>query len=100
MAIKIISGNEAKDFAKEKGIRIINVFATWCGPCKMFGPILEEVSNTYPVGKVDIDHNQEFAKEMNVQGVPSTFIYKDGELKTSFVGFVPMPELIKKIDTI
>ena len=100
MSIKMINENEIKDFIKEDGIRVVNVFATWCGPCTMFGPILEEVSKTYPVGKVDIDKNRDFAQEMGIHGVPATFIYKDGELKTTFTGFVPMPEVIKKIEAL
>ncbi len=100
MAIKMLNDKEVKEFIKEDGVRVVNVFATWCGPCQMFGPILEDLSETYPVAKVNIDESKAFAEEMGVKGIPATFLYKDGKLQTTFNGFIPKPELLKKIETI
>ncbi len=92
-----INGSEVKGKIKESGTTIINVTASWCGPCQMFAPILEEIGKTVDVFKVDIDTNREFAQEMGVQGVPATFIYKDGKLSEQISGYVPKEVLEQKI---
>ena len=99
MALDMISGNEVQNKVKD-GIHLVNVFGTWCGPCKMFAPILEDVSSEFEVHKIDIDENRDFATEMRVQGVPTTFIYKDGELKDQIVGFVPKDILVDRINKV
>lgn len=99
MAIEMISGNQVESKVAN-GLHIVNVFGTWCGPCQMFGPILEEVSSDIPVHKIDVDQNQDYAQKMQIQGVPSTFIFKDGELKDTIVGFVPKEVLMQRINSI
>ncbi len=92
-----INGSEVKGKINPTGTTIINVTASWCGPCKMLAPILEEIGQTTDVYKVDVDTNQEFAREMNVQGVPATFIYKDGVLVDTISGFVPKEVIEQKL---
>lgn len=99
MAIEMINGNQVETKVAN-GLHIVNVFGTWCGPCQMFGPILEEVSAEIPVHKIDVDQNQDYAQKMQIQGVPSTFIFKDGELKDTIVGFVPKEVLMQRINSI
>lgn len=99
MAVQKIMGQEASTKI-EKGIQIINVFGTWCGPCKMFAPILEEISENFETFKINIDDNPEYVKEMNIKGVPSTFIFKDGQLKDTIVGFIPKEIMETKIEAI
>lgn len=99
MAIKMINKTEVKD-STATGVSVVNVFGTWCGPCKMMSPILEEISNETPVFKVDVDENKEWAQEMKVQGVPTTFVFKDGEIKDTIVGFVPKEVLETRIKAI
>ena len=96
MAVEIIKGTEVKSVT-ESGVKVVNVFGTWCGPCKMFAPVLEDISNNIPVYKIDVDQNNEFAREMKVQGVPTTFIYKDGKVVDTIVGFQPKELLEQKI---
>ena len=99
MAIEMISGQDVPQVTKE-GVSIVNVFGTWCGPCKMLEPILEDISSENKVYKIDVDHNRDFAQEMKIQGVPSTFIYKDGELRDAITGFVPKEVLERKINEV
>ena len=83
-----------------KDIQIVNFHGTWCGPCKMLSPILEQISNSIEVFKIDIDENKEFTSKMGVQSVPTTFIYQNGEIQDTITGFVPFEVLEKRIKDI
>ncbi|KDE44562.1 thioredoxin family protein [Metamycoplasma hyosynoviae] len=81
------------------GKAIIAFRATWCPPCRMIGPELEKLAQRYPdinVFDFDVDKNIDFAREMNVNRIPTLFYYKDGKLVNSTSGYMPMEELIKK----
>ena len=95
--VEFIKGSEVAGKIKSEGTTIINITASWCGPCKMFAPVLEEISETTTVFKVDVDTNQDFAREMQIQGVPATLIYKDGKLVDRISGFVPKEVVEQKI---
>jgi thioredoxin 1 len=69
---------------------LVDFFATWCGPCKMQGPIVDElaseVGDKFKVGKLDIDQGQETASKYGIMSVPSLVIFKDGQVKETLVG--------------
>ncbi|UVD81566.1 thioredoxin family protein [Mycoplasma iguanae] len=85
-----------------KGLVLLNFHALWCGPCKMLGPVLEEISKELNVDiyKVDIDKDREFAIEMQVQGTPTTFIFKDGEPVNKFVGYAPKDKILEVLKSV
>lgn len=98
MALEVIRASEVADKTKGVRVTIVNLFATWCGPCKMLAPILEEINEEgTPVFKIDVDQDGDFAKELGVRGVPTTLIYKDGNLVNKVDGFVPKQVLLEKI---
>lgn len=74
----------------EKGITIVDFFATWCAPCRMLTPIIEQVAEHFgekiTVAKVDIDQDQKIAAQFQVTSVPTIVIYKDGKEINRFVG--------------
>jgi thioredoxin 1 len=74
---------------KYKGVVLVDFFATWCGPCKMTGPIIDqladEVKNVKFV-KVDVDQNQELSSQYQVFSIPTFLIFKDGQVVNQFVG--------------
>lgn len=81
-----------------QGKAILAFRATWCPPCQMLGPELQTLAQRYPdinVFDVDVDKDIEFAREMNVNGIPSLFYYKDGKLVNQSTGYMPMEDLLK-----
>ncbi len=81
---------------------LVDFFATWCGPCKMVGPVLEKLSEDYAgkvkFAKLDIDKAEELAMKYNVFSVPSMLIFKNGEEAGRIVGALPPAEISRKID--
>ena len=71
------------------GLCLVDFSATWCGPCKMQAPILEELASEsdYEIYNVDVDESNEIAGQYNINAVPSLLIFKDGVLKENLVGF-------------
>lgn len=71
------------------GLNLVDFSATWCGPCKMQAPILEELAGEvdYNIVKVDVDEASDIASQYNVNAVPSLMIFENGVLKETLVGF-------------
>ena len=71
------------DIIKDSKPTLVDFFATWCGPCKLQGPILEEVKNklgdSVNILKVDVDQNQELSQQYGIRSVPTLILFKDGE---------------------
>lgn len=73
-----------------KGLVLVDFFATWCGPCKMLEPVIEQLMAELPslkVVKVDIDEYQELAQKYDVMSIPTLILFKDGELVDQKLGF-------------
>ena len=81
---------------------VVDFWAAWCGPCRMVGPIIDEVSNEYEgkavVGKVDVDANQEFAAKYGVRNIPTVLVFKGGEIVSRQVGVSPKQVYTDAID--
>ena len=94
----IIHGNE-QNFNEliNKELVLVDFFAEWCGPCKMLGPILEQLENI-DVVKIDVDECSSLARQFGIMSVPTLMIFKNGELKNSRSGAMPKPMLESWID--
>ena len=81
---------------------LVDYWATWCGPCKMVGPIVEEIASEYSgrlkVGKLDIDNNQASAAEQNVMSIPTLLIFKEGQVVAQQVGALSKTQLTEFIE--
>jgi thioredoxin 1 len=83
---------------------LVDFWAAWCGPCRMVGPIVEELSNDFDgkavVGKVDVDANNEVAAKYGIRNIPTLLFFKNGEVVDKQVGVVPKPALAEKINAL
>ena len=90
---KIINTSQFRGSVEEnQGVVVVDFFATWCGPCKMLAPVLEEVASDrdeLKVVKMDIDENMELAKTYGVMSVPTLMLFKDGNMISKKIGFMP-----------
>lgn len=78
---------------QQPGVMVVDFWATWCGPCRMIAPTIEELAADYDgevvVGKVDVDDQPELATEYGVMSIPNVIIFKDGEVVDRKVGAMP-----------
>ncbi len=83
------------------GVIITDFWATWCGPCKMIAPILEQIANEYEgkvtVTKLDVDNNPMTAMRFGVQSIPTLIVFKSGEEVERIVGYMPKERLLGRI---
>ena len=90
--------NEEKQFNEfiKEGKVLVDFFATWCGPCKMLAPVIEQVANEHPdlkVVKVDVDEAPAIAAKYGIQAIPTLFLIKDGKVVTSSMGYLNKNQL-------
>jgi len=83
---------------------LVDFWATWCGPCKMIAPIIDEIANekgaAVKVGKVDVDQNQSISAKFGIRAIPTLLLFKDGVVKEQLVGMVSKKDLIAKIEAL
>lgn len=102
MALEFTDANFEELVIKSDKPVVVDFWAVWCGPCRMVGPVVEEVGQEYAekaiVGKVDVDHNPETAKKYGIRNIPTLLFFKGGEVVDKLVGAVPKQTLVNKLE--
>ena len=98
---KIINTKEqfTEEVLNNKGLVLVDFYATWCGPCMMLAPTIDEISEEYKdkveVVKVNIDDNQELAIKYNIMSIPTLALFKKGNLENMLIGLRSKEEIVR-----
>jgi thioredoxin 1 len=96
-----LNSDNFNDF-KSNELVLVDIFATWCGPCKMISPIIDKISNEYhgklSVGKMDADENRDLVMELGIRNIPTLLLYKSGEEVGRLVGSVTKEKIVELIE--
>lgn len=104
MALQLTDASFDEVVLKSDKPVLVDFWATWCGPCRMLGPVIEELATEYEgrvvVGKVDVDNNQEFAAKYGVRNIPTVLVFKDGEVVGRQVGVAAKKTYTDALDSL
>lgn len=95
--IKKITSEEEFEKEIKEGHLLVDFSASWCGPCRMMEPVLEELSSKIKVLKVDIDELEELTRKLGIMSVPTMIIYKDGKEVKKVIGYHSLDEMEQAI---
>ncbi len=100
-AIEITDSNFEEIIASDKPV-LVDFWAEWCGPCRMVGPIVDELAGEYEgkavIGKVDVDRNPNISAKFGIRSIPTLLVFKGGQVVDKQVGAVPKQALAQKLD--
>lgn len=99
---KIITDSNFLETIKSSKVVMVDFWATWCNPCRMLAPVVEEIADEYKdrivVGKCDIDENEELPAQLGIMSIPTLIFFKDGEIAKTSVGYKDKAAIKEIID--
>lgn len=104
LVISVTNDTFDQEVLKASDLVMVDFWATWCGPCKIVAPVVEELAKEYEgkakFAKVNTDENADLASRYNIRGIPTLIFFQGGEVKDQIVGAVPKAQLKSKIDSL
>ena len=104
MAYQFTDQNFQAEVLENKTVTVVDLWAVWCGPCRMMTPIVDKLAELYEnravIGKLNVDDNPEIPTQYNVRGIPTFLLFKDGQLAEKVVGAQSLEFFQKKIDAL
>ena len=101
MVFEVTEQNFEKEVLNSKDTVLLDFWASWCGPCRMLSPVVEEISNEYfdkvKVGKVNVDEQSELAQKFGIMSIPTLMVFKNGEHIDTKIGVRPKTEIISML---
>jgi thioredoxin 1 len=102
MALEITDSNFEELVVKSGKPAVIDLWAEWCGPCRMVGPMIEELAHEYGdkanIGKLDVDNNPAITAKYGIRNIPTILFFKNGQMVDKQVGVAPKATIKQKID--
>lgn len=92
--------NFQKEVLENNGLSLVDFYASWCGPCKMLSPIIEEIAEEREdvvVGKINVDESVDLASQYGVVSIPTLIVFKDGKEYSRQVGFMPKDDILEML---
>jgi thioredoxin 1 len=100
--LELTSANFETEVIKSELPVLVDFWATWCGPCRMIAPIVEELAQSYQgkakIAKLDVDSNQDVAMKYKILSIPNVLFFKNGKIVDQIIGAVPKKQFIDKIE--
>ena len=99
-AVEVTDQSFEAEIEKHQGVAVVDFWATWCGPCRMIAPIVEQLATEYEgkvkVAKLDVDSNSRTASRFNVRSIPMLLFFKNGKVVDQIIGAQPRPAIEAK----
>ncbi|WP_422446543.1 thioredoxin [Thermoanaerobacterium sp. DL9XJH110] len=99
--ITLTDENFDREVIQAEGKVLVDMWAPWCGPCRMMGPVIDEIAEEYEgtlkVGKLNVDENPDTAARYGVMSIPTLLVFENGQLVNKMIGFRPKRELLSEI---
>ena len=100
--VKNMNGKELEETVERGETVVCDFWANWCGPCRMLGPVMEQLSEAYggraSFAKVDVDENGDLAASLGIYSIPAVIVFEDGAEKARSVGFLPEEQMREFLD--
>ncbi len=104
MAFEFTDANFKETALETEGVAVVDFWAEWCGPCRLVGPVIDDLSKEYEgkalIGKVNVDNNREISMKYGVRSIPTILFLKNGEVVDKHVGTATKATLAEKIDAL